>query len=171
MALNLNYDLNTYLAVTLSSASPFFGEPAQLALVHPAVAHVGQVGQLEDVQIFSVPKFEWERVSEDVLKKLKEANGVGRVDVQKAEARTKRGTDELDLDHVQISTHTLVNHSRLVYAFARESKLFMASARCAQTTDGEIKTKQIFPDRFLFLALKSNCKPRPISTYGWFVPK
>ncbi|KAF5387089.1 hypothetical protein D9615_002051 [Tricholomella constricta] len=95
MALNLNYDLNTYLAVTLSSASPFFREPAQLAAVHPAVAHVGQAGQLEDVQVFSVPKFEWQRVSEDVLEKLSKADGVGRVVVQKVEARSKRVGDEL----------------------------------------------------------------------------
>jgi len=95
MALNLNYDLNTYLAVTLSSTSPFFGKPAQLAMIHPVVAHVGQVGQLEDVQIFSVPKLEWERVSEDVLEKLKTTDGVARVDVQIAEARAKRRGDEL----------------------------------------------------------------------------
>ncbi|RDB19502.1 hypothetical protein Hypma_013608 [Hypsizygus marmoreus] len=93
MSLSLNYDMNTYLAVTLSSASPFFGAPAQLAMVHPAVAHVGQVGQLQDVQLFSVPNFEWERVSEDVLEKLSKAEGVGRVDVQKLAARAKR--DEL----------------------------------------------------------------------------
>ncbi|KAG6901704.1 hypothetical protein C0995_008925 [Termitomyces sp. Mi166 len=86
MALNLNYDLNT---------SPFFGEPAQLAMVHPAVTHVGPVGQMQDVQIFSVPKLEWESVHKDVLEKLSEANGVGRIDVQKLEARSKRAGDEL----------------------------------------------------------------------------
>ncbi|KAG6852900.1 hypothetical protein C0991_008269 [Blastosporella zonata] len=95
MALNLNYDLNTYLTVTLYSSSPFFSEPAQLAAVHPAIAHVGQVGQLQDVQVFSVANFEWENVSKDVLEKLNKANGVGRVDVQKPEARSKRGSDEL----------------------------------------------------------------------------
>lgn len=95
MALNLNYDLNTYLTVTLSSGSPFLGEPAQLAVVHPAVSHVGQVGQMQDLQIFSVPKSEWESVHEDVLEKLSKASGVGRVDVQKVKARSKRGGDEL----------------------------------------------------------------------------
>ncbi|KAG6909791.1 hypothetical protein DXG01_015284 [Tephrocybe rancida] len=95
MSLNLNYNLNTYLTVTLSSGSPFFSEPAQLAAVHPAIAHVGQVGQLQDVQVYSVPKFEWDDISKDVLQKLNDANGVGRVDVQKVEARSKRGSDEL----------------------------------------------------------------------------
>ncbi|KAF8061766.1 hypothetical protein FPV67DRAFT_1422464 [Lyophyllum atratum] len=95
MALNLNYDLNTYLAVTLSSESLFSGEPSQLARVHPAVAHVGQVGQLQDIQIFSVPTAVWESVRDDVLEKLREGDGVARVDVQKVEARTKGGGDEL----------------------------------------------------------------------------
>ncbi|KAG6892014.1 hypothetical protein C0992_002305, partial [Termitomyces sp. T32_za158] len=66
-----------------------------LTMVHPAVTHVGQVGQLQDVQIFSVPNSEWESVQEDVLEKLSKANGVGRVDVQKVKARSKRGGDEL----------------------------------------------------------------------------
>ena len=95
MALNLNYDSNTYFTVTLLSNSPFFSEPAQLAMVHPAVTHVGQVGQMQDVQIFSVPKLEWDSVSKDVLEKFSKAHGVGRVDVQKVEARSRRRGDEL----------------------------------------------------------------------------
>jgi hypothetical protein len=90
-----NYDLNTYLAVTLSPSSPFLQQPAALAQVHPAVAHVGQVGQMEDVQLFSVAKFEWERASGDVLNKLENSEGVRRVDVQELAQRTKRGVDEL----------------------------------------------------------------------------
>ncbi|KAG6859143.1 hypothetical protein C0993_004475, partial [Termitomyces sp. T159_Od127] len=94
MALNLNYDLNTYISVTFSSSSPFFGEPAQLAMVHPAVTHVGQVGQLQDVQIFSVPNSEWDSVHKDVLEEMSKADGVGRVDVQNVKARSKRVGDE-----------------------------------------------------------------------------
>ena len=95
MSLSLNYDMNTYLAVTLSSSSPFLQQPATLAQVHPAVAHVGQVGQMPDVQLFSVAKFEWEKVSEDVLSKLEKSDGVGRVDVQTPAQRSRRGNDEL----------------------------------------------------------------------------
>lgn len=95
MSLSLNYDTNTYLAVTLSSSSPFFQQPAALAQVHPAVAHVGQVGQMKDVQLFSVAKFEWEKISGDVLSKLEKSEGVGRVDVQEPAQRSRRGSDEL----------------------------------------------------------------------------
>jgi hypothetical protein len=95
MSLNLNYDMNTYLAVTLSSSSPFLQQPAALAQVHPAVAHVGQVGQMQDVQLFSVAKFEWEKVSGEVLSKLEKSEGVGRVDVQAPAQRSRRGNDEL----------------------------------------------------------------------------
>ena len=93
MALKLDHDLNTYLAVTLSSNSPYYGTPQQLEMVHPAVAHVGQVGSMEDVQLFSVPNLEWERVSKEVIERLSGADGVGRVDVQQLEQRARR--DEL----------------------------------------------------------------------------
>lgn len=94
-SLSLNYDLNTYLAVTIPASSPFFQHPAALAQVHPAVAHVGQVGEMQDVQLFSVAKFEWEKVGADVLRKLGKSEGVGRVDVQEPEQRVRRGVDEL----------------------------------------------------------------------------
>jgi len=95
MSLSLNYDMNTYLAVTLSSSSPFLQQPAALAQVHPAVAHVGQVGQMQDVQLFSVANFEWEKVGGDVVSKLEKSEGVGRVDVQEQAQRSRRGSDEL----------------------------------------------------------------------------
>ncbi|GAW03042.1 hypothetical protein LENED_004730 [Lentinula edodes] len=49
----MNYDLNTYVAVTLAPNSPFLGAPSSLSTVHPALTHVGQVGQLHDVQLGS----------------------------------------------------------------------------------------------------------------------
>ncbi|KAJ7777834.1 hypothetical protein DFH07DRAFT_730818 [Mycena maculata] len=95
MALNLNYAGNTYLAVTLPPASSYLQTPASLGLVHPAVAHVGQVGEMPDVQLVSVPKQEWE-VSEAVRAEILAAfEAVGKVDVQKPKQRAKRGGDEL----------------------------------------------------------------------------
>ncbi|KAJ7432759.1 hypothetical protein B0H11DRAFT_1759728 [Mycena galericulata] len=95
MALNLNYGANTYLAVTLPSASSYLQNPVSLGLVHPAVAHVGQVGEMPDVQLVSVPKQEWEfseAAREEILAAFK---AVGKVDVQEPKQRTKRGGDEL----------------------------------------------------------------------------
>ncbi|KAF7348423.1 p-loop containing nucleoside triphosphate hydrolase protein [Mycena sanguinolenta] len=95
MALNLNYAANTYLAVTLPPSSSYLQAPASLALLHPAVAHVGQVGAMPDVQIVSIPKDEWE-LSEDKRAEILAAfRAVGKVDVQEPKQRAKRGGDEL----------------------------------------------------------------------------
>ncbi|KAJ7643936.1 hypothetical protein FB45DRAFT_896476 [Roridomyces roridus] len=95
MALSLNYAANTYLAVTLPAASSYLTTPESLGIVHPAVAHVGQVGEMPDVQLVSVPKEEWEGPQgkrEEILQALK---AVGKVDVQAPKQRAKRGGDEL----------------------------------------------------------------------------
>lgn len=95
MSLSLNHSVNTYLAVTLLPSSPYITSPAALASVHPALAHVGQVGSMVDVQLVSVPNFEWEKAREDVMGSLKNAEGVGRVDLQEPIQRVKKGGDEL----------------------------------------------------------------------------
>lgn len=95
MALALNYAVNTYIAVTLPPASSYLQTPASLGLVHPAVAHVGQVGAMPDVQLVSVPKQEWE-VSETARGEILAAfKAIGKVDIQEPKQRTKRGGDEL----------------------------------------------------------------------------
>ncbi|KAJ7244981.1 hypothetical protein B0H12DRAFT_793120 [Mycena haematopus] len=95
MALNLNYAANTYLAVTLPSSSSYLQAPASLALLHPAVAHVGQLDAMPDVQIVSVPKDEWEISEAKRAEILAAFKAVGRVDIQQPKQRTKRGGDEL----------------------------------------------------------------------------
>lgn len=92
---SVNYSTHTYLAVTFSTSSHFLADPDSLSSVHPALAHVGQVGELKDVHLFSVPKEEWKRADsaiQDVLS-AKRAEGVLRVDVQVPKGRAKR--DEL----------------------------------------------------------------------------
>ncbi|KAF8823677.1 hypothetical protein F5879DRAFT_158444 [Lentinula edodes] len=91
----MNYDLNTYVAVTLAPNSPFLGAPSSLSTVHPALTHVGQVGQLHDVQLVSVPKEDWSNIGDDILASLKGSEGVSSVSVQELRQRTKRGGDEL----------------------------------------------------------------------------
>jgi len=84
---------NIYLAVTLARASPFYANPSGLSASHSAINHVGNVGQLPDVHLFSVPKVEWDSWQQDILSFLKGSEGVQRVDVQSPKTRSKR--DEL----------------------------------------------------------------------------
>jgi len=86
-------NFNIYLAVTLARASPFYANPSGLSASHSAVNHVGNVGQLPDVQLFSVPKVVWDSRQQDILSFLKGSEGVQRVDVQSPKTRSKR--DEL----------------------------------------------------------------------------
>ena len=90
MSLN-NSDV--YLAVTLARSSPFYSNPSRLSAPYPTINHVGNVGQLPDVQLFSVPKVEWDSQQQDILSFLKGSEGVQRVDVQSPKTRSKR--DEL----------------------------------------------------------------------------
>jgi len=84
---------NIYLAVVLARSSPFYTNPSGLSASHFTVNHVGNVGQLPDVQLFSVPKVEWDSRKQDILDFLKGSEGVQRVEVQSPKMRSKR--DEL----------------------------------------------------------------------------
>jgi len=84
---------NIYLAVVLARSSPFYTNPSGLSASHFTVNHVGNVGQLPDVQLFSVPKVEWDSRKQDILDFLKGSEGVQRVEVQSPKMRFKR--DEL----------------------------------------------------------------------------
>ncbi|KAF7288675.1 p-loop containing nucleoside triphosphate hydrolase protein [Mycena chlorophos] len=93
MALNLNYAANTYLAVTIPASSQYYMQsPAALAELHPAAAYVGQVGELSDVQLVSIPKAQWESLETEIVAAFE---NVGKVDVQTPKQRVKRGGDEL----------------------------------------------------------------------------
>jgi len=89
----MSLDSNIYLAVTLARSSPFYANPSGLLVYHFAVNYVGNVGQLPDVQLFSVPKVVWDSRQQDILSFLKGSEGVQRVDVQSPKTRSKR--DEL----------------------------------------------------------------------------
>ena len=91
----LDYDHNAYLAVTLPTASHIHFQPSSLSAVHPSLAYHGQVGELHDVQLFAVPKANWDQVGGDILAVLKAEKGVLGVDVQVPKQRVKRGSDEL----------------------------------------------------------------------------
>ncbi|KAF9016058.1 hypothetical protein BDZ89DRAFT_1075982 [Hymenopellis radicata] len=91
----MDHDAYTYIAVMLDGdgAGAYIDSPHTLASIHPSLSHVGQVGALDNVQLLSVAKFDWDDHGEEVLAQLKEAPGVVRVDVQELKQRSKR--DEL----------------------------------------------------------------------------
>lgn len=90
----LDHNANVYLAVTLSSGSPYFSTPANLVSANPLLAHQGPAGALPDVHLYSIPKPDWENIHEEVLSALREREGVVRVDlIQAPRQRSKR--DEL----------------------------------------------------------------------------
>jgi hypothetical protein len=92
----MDHSANTYLAVHLKSGSPYIHSPTSLALAHPPLIHVGKVGQLDDVQLFSIPKEKWVHGGEELLAAVRGDAGVQTVDVQAPKPRAKRGGgDEL----------------------------------------------------------------------------
>ncbi|KAI0355157.1 hypothetical protein OH77DRAFT_1496320 [Trametes cingulata] len=94
-ALAQNHDENVFLTVTLSPTSAVCENPDALA-VHPLIRRLGRVGELQDVQVLSVPRQDWPRLQGEVLDSLNALPGVLRVDVQeKPKLRAKRGGDEL----------------------------------------------------------------------------
>lgn len=94
MQMPLDYNANTYVAVFLTPTSIYTNQPISLQ-VFPSVASVGNVGQLQDTQLLSVPKTDWEIFGDQIIATLKEdKSNIARVDVQELRARKKRG-DEL----------------------------------------------------------------------------
>ncbi|GAB1517033.1 hypothetical protein RhiTH_000076 [Rhizoctonia solani] len=100
--MRLDYAAFTYLAVTLSPQSPHFSSPNALAtrasesIRGSNVQHVGRVGELEDVQLFSVPKDIWDGSSGSsarIIEAIKSLEGVKSVDVQVPKIRSKRGEE------------------------------------------------------------------------------
>ena len=86
---------NVLLAVTVSTTSPLYSDPDGL-IVHPLISRLGQVGQLQDVQLLGVPRGSWTHAQAEVLDSLNSLEGVLRVGVQDPpRLRAKRGGDEL----------------------------------------------------------------------------
>ncbi|KAF7762152.1 hypothetical protein Agabi119p4_8745 [Agaricus bisporus var. burnettii] len=96
----LDHASNIYLSITLSPSSPLFSTPSALSTgSHSLLTYQGQVGALSDVQLYSIPRGglepNWDSIQEDVLRGIREREGVVRVDiVQPPKQRAKRG-DEL----------------------------------------------------------------------------
>ena len=92
---SLDFAVNKYIAVHLSSSSPCLSNPELLSSTHSALYYVGPVGALDDVLLVGVAKPVWEDSQTQILDALRAAPGVMRLDIQEAKQRTKRGGDEL----------------------------------------------------------------------------
>ncbi|KAI5118089.1 hypothetical protein M0805_007739 [Coniferiporia weirii] len=92
----MDYNANVYVAVSLTPSSIYSNTPISLS-AYPSVAYAGNVGELSDVKLLSIPKDEWPSNGEDILRILKaDTENVARVDVQQPMSRKKRGGyDEL----------------------------------------------------------------------------
>ncbi|KAI1790447.1 hypothetical protein LXA43DRAFT_973632 [Ganoderma leucocontextum] len=86
---------NVLITVTLSPTSALYSSPDGL-LVHPLLTRLGHVGELQDVQVLSVPRESWFQAQGEVFGALNALSGVLRVDVQdQPRTRAKRRADEL----------------------------------------------------------------------------
>ncbi|KXN82229.1 hypothetical protein AN958_02920 [Leucoagaricus sp. SymC.cos] len=89
MAQALDHNTNVYLSVTLATGSSLFSTPSSLAGTHSLLRHQGPVGALPDVQLYSIPKPDWDNIHEESAVKKRE--GVVRVDVvQPPRQRSRR---------------------------------------------------------------------------------
>ncbi|KAF9006638.1 hypothetical protein BDQ17DRAFT_1352121 [Cyathus striatus] len=89
-----NYEENHYLAVTFVEMSPFLNAPEALAKLNPPLEYAGQVGQLEQVHLYSLTNNDWGAVGVEIFTALIQTDGVMRVDLQNREQR-RRNTEEL----------------------------------------------------------------------------
>jgi hypothetical protein len=89
--LSLNYTTHAYLSILLARSSSLLADPSA---VHPELKHVGQVGQLADIHLFSVPRATWDHSSAAIIGALRQIDGVLKVDIQEPRMRAKR--DQLD---------------------------------------------------------------------------
>ncbi|TRM57492.1 hypothetical protein BD626DRAFT_211853 [Schizophyllum amplum] len=85
----LNFAANVYIALTLAPSIQPSTLPSAAGL-SDSLSHVGQVGQLHDVQLFSVPKAQW---SDEISSRLQGTDGVMHVDIQ-SEPRQRAKRDE-----------------------------------------------------------------------------
>ena len=82
----MNHANNVYLAVTLDNPST----ARTIDGIHPSIFHAGQVGALDSVHLYGVPRSTWAEQQQEILSVLKGVPGVQSVDVQKLRQRNKR---------------------------------------------------------------------------------
>ncbi|KIY73055.1 hypothetical protein CYLTODRAFT_269856 [Cylindrobasidium torrendii FP15055 ss-10] len=86
----MDHNDNTYIAITLAAGSALHSSPDTISTVYPSLAYNGKVGALDTVHLVSVPKSTWNQDKPEIMERLKRAEGVQSVDVQKPRQRQKR---------------------------------------------------------------------------------
>jgi hypothetical protein len=88
---DLSYDTHKYLSIILTKSSLYFKNPSSLAQAVPGITHIGQLGALDDVQIYSIPLDQWsEFEAAKKMEHLRDIAGVINVSVQVPTQRQKR---------------------------------------------------------------------------------
>jgi hypothetical protein len=92
MSLPTDYSQNKYLAVTFRRISPYIDSPRSLSAALPSsgLAYVGQIGQLREAHLYSVPLASWGTFD---ISHLRVLNDIVSVEVQEPRVRAKRGND------------------------------------------------------------------------------
>lgn len=88
---DLAYNTHKYLSIILAKSSIYFKNPSSIAEQVPGITHLGQLGVLDDVHIYSVPLDQWsEFETAKKLEQLRDIAGVVNVTVQAPTQRQKR---------------------------------------------------------------------------------
>ena len=89
---DLSYNTHKYLSVILAKSSLYFKNPSSLEEQVPGITHLGQLGSLDDVHIFSIPLDQWgDFETAKKVEQLRDIAGVVNVSVQAPTQRQKRG--------------------------------------------------------------------------------
>jgi len=88
---DLSYDTHQYLSIILARSSPHLKNPSSLAEDVPGITHVGQLGVLDDVHVYSIPLDQYgEFEIAKKMEQLRDIPGVVNVSVQVPTQRQKR---------------------------------------------------------------------------------
>ena len=88
---DLSHGTHKYLSIILAKSSPYFKNPLSLAEDVPGITHVGQLGVLDDVHVYSIPLDQWgEFETAKKIEQLRDIAGVVNVSVQVPTQRHKR---------------------------------------------------------------------------------
>jgi hypothetical protein len=95
MALPTDYTQNKYIAVIFKRDSAYIHDPSTLITTSVArsngMDYVGQVGQLREAHLYSIPLSNWGTFDIEGLRKV---DGISSAEVQEPKMRAKRGGDE-----------------------------------------------------------------------------